>query len=179
MRNDNSLVGAAGVHYAAYHLARNGLVALPTVRNTPGIDLIVMTPDGQKHANIQVKTSHLSRTRYWPICSAEKFEKLPFGKNDYYLLLRWRRDDDPSSARAEAAVSEVDGFLLTAREAEKELEASRKDRERKGKHWNYPLIIAVDKDRGMEQSPEYKHRDWQKDRERWRKRWREFSESSL
>ena len=174
MRNDNSLVGAAGVHYAAYHLARNGLLALPTVRNTQGIDLIVARPDGRKHANIQVKTSHLSRTRYWPVCSAEKFGKLSFGKDDYYLLLRWHRDDLPSLARAEADVSEVEGFLLTAEEAKKELEASLKSRARKGKRWKYPLIIAVDKDRGMEQSPEYKHRDWQEDGERWRKRWCEF-----
>lgn len=175
MRNDNSLVGAAGVHYAAYHLARNGFVALPTVRNTAGIDLIVMRPDGRKHANIQVKTkASQGQARYWPVCSAKKFEKLPFGKDDYYLLLRWRGDDGHSPARSGTVVPEVDGFLLTAREAKKELEASLKDRARKGKHWDFPLIIAVDKDRGMEQSPEYKHRDWQKDKERWRKRWLEF-----
>ena len=54
-RRDNSLIGAAGVHYAAYKLTLKGMLALPTVRNTPGTDLIVTSRDGRQHANIQVK----------------------------------------------------------------------------------------------------------------------------
>jgi hypothetical protein len=33
------------------------MLALPTIRNTAVYDLVVVTPDGTKHANIQVKTS--------------------------------------------------------------------------------------------------------------------------
>jgi hypothetical protein len=42
----NALVGIAGVHYVAAELSRRGLIALPTIRNTAGYDIIVAT-----HAN--------------------------------------------------------------------------------------------------------------------------------
>src|SRR6266851_1830301 len=95
-RRDNSLIGAAGVHYAAYKLTLKGMLALPTVRNTPGTDLIVTSRDGRQHANIQVKTSQYKRAKFWITCSAKKFEERKdiLSDNDYFLLLRPHRADD-------------------------------------------------------------------------------------
>ena len=38
---DISLVGAAGVHAVVSELSLRGLIALPTIRNTAGVDVIV------------------------------------------------------------------------------------------------------------------------------------------
>jgi hypothetical protein len=60
----SGLIGIAGVHYLAAELSRRGLVALPTIRNTAGYDIIVARADGTKHANIQVKTSQ-RKASFW------------------------------------------------------------------------------------------------------------------
>lgn len=54
---DNSLVGAAGVLYVAAMLSMRGLIALPTIRNAPGIDMLAINLAGTWHANTQAKTS--------------------------------------------------------------------------------------------------------------------------
>src|SRR5438045_3779537 len=81
----NALVGIAGVHYVAAELSRRGLIALPTIRNTAGYDIIVATPDGKGHANIQVKTS-LKEAKFWPMPPSKKVCCMG---NDYYVLVRW------------------------------------------------------------------------------------------
>jgi hypothetical protein len=160
-RRDNSLIGAAGVHYAAYKLTRRGMLALPTVRNTPGTDLIVTSLDGRHHANIQVKTSQYPRAKFWVICSAKKFAKLPFGRHDFYVLLRPRRADDPVGQE----VDEFEGFMLTAQEAKNEMHANLQFR----KEQQFPLCIWVDKGT-REQS-------WGlpgDSKDKWRKRWQRW-----
>jgi hypothetical protein len=54
---DKVLIGAAGVFHVSAKLMMRGLIALPTIRNTAGYDIIATTQDGTRHANIQVKTS--------------------------------------------------------------------------------------------------------------------------
>lgn len=170
---NTSLIGAAGVHYAAYKLTKRGLLALPTVRNTPGTDLVVTNLDGSRHANIQVKTTGNSRAVFWPICNKRKFGDLPFGRHDFYLLLRPRRADDP--AQEPDKTSEFEGFLLTAQEAKAEMQAHLNFRKKRGRKDNkFPLCIWVDKAKREQAWPENKRGDWKKDKERWRKRWREF-----
>jgi hypothetical protein len=167
-RKDNSLIGAAGVYYAAYKLTQRGMLALPTVRNTPGTDLIVTSRDGRHHANIQVKTSQYARARFWVICSAKRFATLPFGRHDFYLLLRPRRADDPGGQE----VDELEGFMLTAQEAMKEMQAHLKFSTQVGKEVKFPLCIWVDKGSREQSWPENKGDEWRKDKEKWRKRWR-------
>jgi hypothetical protein len=137
-RQDNALIGAAGVHYVAYQFLKRGMLALPTVRNTPGTDLIVTSTDGAQHANIQVKTTKYGRAKFWIICSDKKFKSLPFGPNDWYVLLRPRRADDP----VEKQPDEFEGFMLSASEAKDEMEAQLK-------YWKdspkFSLCIYVDK----------------------------------
>lgn len=55
-RRNWQLVGAAGVHFVAARLNVLGLHAAPTIRNVPGIDLLVSSKSATKSAAIQVKT---------------------------------------------------------------------------------------------------------------------------
>jgi len=46
-KSSKDLMGAAGVHFVAFKLSLRGFIALPTIRNTAGIDLLVKnTPTG-------------------------------------------------------------------------------------------------------------------------------------
>jgi hypothetical protein len=104
-----ALVGIAGVHYVAAELSRRGLIALPTIRNTAGYDIIVATPDGKKHANIQVKTSQ-NRVGFWPM---PKPENVRATSKDYYVLVRWIEKERL-----------FEGFMLRGNEAKKEVLAT-------------------------------------------------------
>jgi hypothetical protein len=61
---NGQLLGAAGVHYVAAKLNALGLHAAPTIRNVPGVDLFVGTPDGRKSIAIQVKTARWASRPY-------------------------------------------------------------------------------------------------------------------
>jgi len=161
-RLDNSLIGAAGVHYVAYKLTRRGMLALPTVRNTPGTDVIVTSLNGKHHANIQVKTTQSPTARFWIICSAKRFAELPFGEHDFYVFLRPRRADDPAGE----LVDEFEGFMLTADEAKREMAAHLNYWTMQGKEPKFSLCIYVDKGR--------REKEWglpEGSKEKWRERW--------
>jgi len=83
------LTGAAGVHFVVSELCFRGLIALPTIRNTPGIDVIVATPDGRRHANLQVKTSK-NKAGFWIVGKrCEEFK----GKNNFYVFVRYLEEE--------------------------------------------------------------------------------------
>jgi hypothetical protein len=44
---EKALIGAAGVHFVCGELSRRGFIALPTIRNTRGIDILAITPKGK------------------------------------------------------------------------------------------------------------------------------------
>jgi hypothetical protein len=98
----HALIGAAGVYHVVSDLSRRGMIALPTIRNTKGYDIIVTNPTGTKRANIDVKTSQ-KRVGFWPMPSSRV---ICHGPHDYYVLLRWLE----SAGRFE-------GFMLTGIEA--------------------------------------------------------------
>src|SRR6266508_2305791 len=102
MRSANALIGIAGVHYVASELSRRGMVALPTTRNTAAYDIVVATPEGDRHANIQVKTSS-KRVTFFLMPSVENIR---VGPRDFYVLVRWLDD-----------TTRFEGFLLTGRES--------------------------------------------------------------
>jgi hypothetical protein len=114
---DNALVGAAGVHFVASELSRRGLVALPTTRNTRGIDVVVVDTSGRWHANIQVKTSK-KKARFWLL--GKKFLEFS-GRNNYYAFVRFLADEQ----RFEA-------FLERAGEVIRQSLAAQEQRRRKG-----------------------------------------------
>jgi hypothetical protein len=146
----NALVGIAGVHYVAAELSRRGLIALPTIRNTAGYDIIVATPDGKKHANIQVKTSQ-KRVNYWPMPPSGKICAKP---KDYYVLLRW----DDSEKKFE-------GFMLRGGEAQaavKDEEARQGARIREGtRKVIFPCVQVAGR--------------WEKLGNRWRRNWEKWN----
>jgi hypothetical protein len=86
---DKALIGAAGVHFVASELSMRGLIALPTVRNTAGIDIVVVNKAGTWHANLQVKTSR-SKVSFWPINkSCDTWQ----GPSNYYVFVRYLKDE--------------------------------------------------------------------------------------
>ena len=104
------LVGASGVHYVASELCFRGIIALPTIKNTAGYDLIVASADGKNRANIQVKTSQ-HHAKFWPM---PRLERVCAGRDDYYVLVRRSRE------------ASFEGFMLAGSEAKQELIAHRK-----------------------------------------------------
>ena len=82
---DTALIGAAGVHFVVSELSLRGLIALPTIRNTAGVDVIVTNKSGTWQANLQVKASR-SRVGFWPI--GKRYNEW-VGTNNYYVFLRY------------------------------------------------------------------------------------------
>jgi len=99
------LMGIAGVHYVVSELSRRGLVAMPTIRNTAGIDVLVAEPDGSGQAVLQIKTSGTVRIgeegRQWWL--TPKPERCLSGPNAFYVFVRWRDDSDKFEAFLENA----------------------------------------------------------------------------
>jgi hypothetical protein len=81
----NDLVGVAGVHHIVSQLTMRGLIAMPTIRNTSGIDILVTDPTSNRSANLQVKTSQKT-VRFWPTSMPEKCLN---GKNCFYVFVRF------------------------------------------------------------------------------------------
>jgi len=81
----NDLIGVAGVHYVAYKLSLRGLIVLPTIRNTAGIDLLVHDPKTNGQASLQVKTT-LTKASFWPTSKAAKCLR---GPGAFHVFLRW------------------------------------------------------------------------------------------
>ena len=59
---DRSLVGACGVFYVSAELSRRGWIAMPTIRNTSGIDIVATKDD--RDVKIQVKTNSYGKVKY-------------------------------------------------------------------------------------------------------------------
>lgn len=62
-----------------------GMIALITLRNTRGIDFVVLSPDGAEHASIQVKTRQ-KKASHWLVGSG--FEQFR-GPRCWYVFVRW------------------------------------------------------------------------------------------
>ena len=118
MRGDrvsNALIGAAGVHFVVSELSLRGLIALPTTRNTAGVDVIVTNLDGSWHANLQVKTSR-NKVTFWPIgtnCQSWK------GPHSYYVFVRYLQKEKRFESFLESAECVASDAARVADEAEK------------------------------------------------------------
>ena len=104
MENSNkkptkTLIGVAGVHFVVSELSLRGLVALPTIRNTAGIDILVSEPDGSGQANLQVKTRS-SEEDYWPTSGPERCLK---GPRSFYVFAQYLPDEERFEAFLESA----------------------------------------------------------------------------
>ncbi len=131
-RSDTALIGTAGVHYVGCELSRRQLIALPTIRNTAGYDMIAATSNGKRHANIQVKTSGNTRVRFWPV--AREIRNIRRGPDDYYVFLG-------GLERGE----EVQAYLLKVKDVVKEIQHHYKNRLKRGKRFPYCLYLREEK----------------------------------
>jgi hypothetical protein len=148
---DNALIGAAGVFHVATVFSQRGMIALPTIRNTAGYDLIVTSRNGSCDANVQVKTSDAHRG-FWPIC--QKITSVKAGSHDFYVLLR-RATSDPDA---------FEGFMLTGAEMKIGLEAYIAYYTDKGNAAaldKFALCLSLDLDK--------------ENADRWRERWRTWT----
>jgi len=123
----NDLIGVAGVHFVVSELTLRGLIALPTIRNTAGIDILVSEPDGSGQASIQVKTS-LKKVDFW---LTSRPEKCLTGPCSFYVFLRYL----PEEKRFEA-------FLESGDEVAKQVRKNLKDYKKRGRkeftYWTLP-----------------------------------------
>ena len=60
-----NITGVSGEYFVAAELSRRGWVAVLTLKNTPNIDLIATTPNGERTINIQVKTRSVRNRQGW------------------------------------------------------------------------------------------------------------------
>lgn len=118
---DTSLIGAAGVHFVVSELSLRGLIALPTIRNTAGVDVVVTNKAGSWTANLQVKTSR-SKVGFWPI--GKKFTDW-VGDHNFYVFVRFNPQ-----------LSSLEAFLATAQEVvELGTKSVLRDKEKGLKEW--------------------------------------------
>lgn len=94
----NSLIGIAGVYFVTHELTLRGLIALPTIRNTAGIDVMVSEQDASGLANLQVKAS-MKKVTFWPTSKPEKCLR---GPTSFYVFLRYIKDEDRFEAFLES-----------------------------------------------------------------------------
>ena len=129
---DKALIGAAGVFNVSMELTLRGMIALPTIRNTAGYDIIAATQDGAHHANIQVKTAG-KWVDFWPIC--EKIASVKDGPDDYYIVLRRNRSGDAFEC-----------FMLTGDQMKKRLIGEEEWYVAKGRERKFSRCLNFDKE---------------------------------
>jgi hypothetical protein len=117
-KNSSALTGIAGVHHVVSELSRRGMIALPTIRNTAAYDIIVVSPGGQKHANIQVKAS-AKAAKFWLMPAPNHVRAGPF---DHYVFLRWMGDGNG-----------YQGFMLSGKEVRAEVAFNARRQKRRGR----------------------------------------------
>jgi len=127
-----TLIGAAGVHFVVSELSLRGLVALPTIRNTAGIDILVSKPDGSGQASLQVKTASMKRD-YWPTSGPERCLK---GQRSFYVFVQYL----PDEKRFEA-------FLESGSNVAKQVQENLQDDQKRGlKYFPYWGLPSAAKD---------------------------------
>jgi hypothetical protein len=108
-------------------LSLRGLVAMPTVRNAAGIDVLVSTASGDHLADLQVKTSQ-TKVNFWPTPAPDR---IPDNANVWFVFLRWLKD-----------ATRFQGFMATASDVkigvENEVARQRRVGAKDFPAWNLP-----------------------------------------
>jgi hypothetical protein len=79
-RESGTVSGAAGVYFVTGELSRFGYIALPTVKNTKGIDIVVSSEDFSKTVYLQVK-SNKNKYDFWIVGKPVQ------GNNVFYVFV--------------------------------------------------------------------------------------------
>jgi hypothetical protein len=127
------LIGIAGVHWVVSKLSMRGMVAMPTVRNTGGIDILVSSRDGKRMASLQVKASG-KKVKFWP---APKHDKVLDGKNCFYVFLRYIESDENFEA-----------FLVSGAEVKKQVKENADYYSKKGRK-EFPYFEVYKEDESV------------------------------
>jgi len=129
----NDLIGIAGVHWVVSKLSMRGMVAMPTMRNTGGIDILVSSRDGKKTASLQVKAS-AKKVKFWP---TPKHDKIMDGKYSYYVFLRYVE-----------AKEDFEAFLVLGVEVKKQVTENADYYKRKGRK-EFPYFEVYKEDEAV------------------------------
>jgi hypothetical protein len=127
----NALIGIAGVHFVVSQLTLRGLIALPTIRNTGGIDILVSELDGSNQAFLQVKTS-LKKVNFWP---TPRPEKCLMGPRSFYVFLRYLTKEERFEAFLESGPK-------VAKQVGRNLQESAKLKQKEFPYWGLPSSNA-------------------------------------
>jgi len=149
-----TLIGAAGVHFVVSELSLRGLVALPTIRNTAGIDILVSEPDGSGQASLQIKTASWKRD-YWPTSGPERCLK---GPRSFYVFVRYLPDEERFEAFLESGSN-------VAKQVQENLQDDQKEGRKYFPYWELPSY------RGLPSAA--------KETEKLRKKWKDWRPPSI
>jgi hypothetical protein len=138
-----TLIGAAGVHFVVSELSFRGFIALPTIRNTAGIDILVSEPDGSRQANLQVKTRS-KKSYYWPTSKPDKCLK---GDFSFYVFVRYLHDE-----------KKFEAFLESGSNVAKQVRGNLSEQRKLGKR-DFPYWRLPDLEEDIEEFRN-KWRDW-------------------
>ena len=125
LRLPGNTSGMAGVFWVASKLSRRGWIALPTVRNQKGVDIIATTTraTGSKFVEIQVKA--IQGRRFWLLGPNERKE-IPNRKSLFFVFVR------PQSA---SPLASFEAFVLPSIKVQRE---AKQQRNRKFQFCWYP-----------------------------------------
>lgn len=91
MRISRQISGMIGVYYVAAELSRRGYVALPTIKNIQGPDIIALDQEGEHLTLIQVK-NQLTKNKFWYCQRVPKFmEKFD---RSFYVFTRYTKEKE-------------------------------------------------------------------------------------
>ena len=85
---EKPLVGACGVFYVSAELSRRGWIAMPTIRNTSGTDIIATKDD--RDVKIQVKTNSYGKVKY----PMNKSNEEMIADDLYYVFVTLKGEDE-------------------------------------------------------------------------------------
>ena len=90
MKISKNLTGIAGTYYVAAELSKRGYVALVTIKNTSGIDLLASSEKSFNSIGIQVKTNQNDYRQGWLL--SVKNEEL-YDENLIYIFVNLKNDN--------------------------------------------------------------------------------------
>jgi hypothetical protein len=85
-----SIYGMAGVFWVASELSKKRWIALPTLRNLKGVDIIAQRESSKERVEIQVKT--IQGQGFWPL-GAKRIRDIEARDSLFYVFVRPIRED--------------------------------------------------------------------------------------
>jgi len=99
-RIPNSIFGMAAVFWVACELSRRNWIALPTLRNLKGVDIIAQHPGNAKRVEIQVKALQARKGRNFWLLGAMNRKDIPSYDPLFFVFVRPCSRDDTAPFEA-------------------------------------------------------------------------------